>query len=462
MPCCSPRDRSGADRELRCHRRAGNTNGRRRDYPGGHARDIARFQRGAAAWRHAGCLGGGARRLPCRTQPGRGALRLTARPGGAPASRRAPSRPSPPPPSCARAWPTPGSIIGLARYRQGAVEDAKTAMRQALQAQPGHAAAPPISARFMRITGELEAAEALLREALARDPHDAGARLNLVAELLQEERPAEALALLDEAIRPPTISPPRRHWHLQRALALLQLGRPDRGADRARRIRRARPRAAGSCAAAALARPAAGARRGTARRCARRGAGDGGRARAMGPDGRARTQHHGALRPREILVGPGRRRHALSRIGARAMRCCRPIQPFSRAGARAPSSTPTIATFTPQRVCRRRRAPRNADPAPVFIVGMPRSGTTLVEQILGRARAGAWRRRAAGARAGLRRRSAAATTAEVGAPHRRARRTRRSTRRPRRYLADLHALAPDKTRIVDKMPGNYLYLGLSR
>ena len=29
-----------------------------------------------------------------------------------------------------------------------------------------------------------------------------------------------------------------------------------------------------------------------------------------------------------------------------------------------------------------------------------------------------------------------------------------------RYLADLHALAPDKTRIVDKMPGNYLYLGL--
>jgi hypothetical protein len=29
-----------------------------------------------------------------------------------------------------------------------------------------------------------------------------------------------------------------------------------------------------------------------------------------------------------------------------------------------------------------------------------------------------------------------------------------------RYLADLHALAPDRTHIVDKMPGNYLYLGL--
>jgi hypothetical protein len=28
------------------------------------------------------------------------------------------------------------------------------------------------------------------------------------------------------------------------------------------------------------------------------------------------------------------------------------------------------------------------------------------------------------------------------------------------YLAALHALAPDKSRVVDKMPGNYLYLGL--
>ena len=28
------------------------------------------------------------------------------------------------------------------------------------------------------------------------------------------------------------------------------------------------------------------------------------------------------------------------------------------------------------------------------------------------------------------------------------------------YLAELKGLAPDKTRIVDKMPGNYSYLGL--
>ena len=28
------------------------------------------------------------------------------------------------------------------------------------------------------------------------------------------------------------------------------------------------------------------------------------------------------------------------------------------------------------------------------------------------------------------------------------------------YLAELHALAPDKTRIVDKMPGNYFWTGI--
>ncbi len=41
----------------------------------------------------------------------------------------------------------------------------------------------------------------------------------------------------------------------------------------------------------------------------------------------------------------------------------------------------TIATFTPERTCRRRPTAKGSD-LPVFIVGMPRSGTTLVEQII--------------------------------------------------------------------------------
>jgi Tfp pilus assembly protein PilF len=91
-------------------------------------------------------------------------------------------------------WPEAWVKYGLARYRQRYIEDAKIAMRQALLSEPGHAAAAANLGAFMRITGEAEAGEALLRDSLARAPENAGARLNLIAELLQEERPADALA----------------------------------------------------------------------------------------------------------------------------------------------------------------------------------------------------------------------------------------------------------------------------
>jgi Flp pilus assembly protein TadD len=55
-------------------------------------------------------------------------------------------------------------------------------MVRALRAQRGHAAATTNLAALSRLTGGYETAETLLREALARNPNDAGARLNLVAE----------------------------------------------------------------------------------------------------------------------------------------------------------------------------------------------------------------------------------------------------------------------------------------
>jgi hypothetical protein len=102
----------------------------------------------------------------------------------------------------------------------------------------------------------------------------------------------------------------------------------------------------------------------------------------------------------------------------------------------------------------------NADPAPVFIVGMPRSGTTLCEQILAAHRDvhGAGERSDLGwahaalagglddAEAVRRVASLDAATLDAAAG---------------RYLADLHHLAPDKARVVDKMPGNYRFLGLA-
>ena len=114
---------------------------------------------------------------------------------------------------------------GVARYRQGAIEDAKTAMRQVLLFAPDHAVAISNLAAFMRISGQSDAAENLLRRQLTQKADDIGARLNLVADLLQEERAAEALALLEEGGTSNGDQRAVRHWHLQKALALLQLRR---------------------------------------------------------------------------------------------------------------------------------------------------------------------------------------------------------------------------------------------
>ena len=91
-------------------------------------------------------------------------------------------------------------------------------------------------------------------------------------------------------------------------------------------------------------------------------------------------------------------------------------------------------------------------------MGMPRSGTTLAEQIL----AAHPQAHGAGERSALGRlawrlgggegpeavaRIAALDQATLDAE-------------AAAYLKDLHALAPDKARIVDKMPGNYLYAWL--
>jgi Tfp pilus assembly protein PilF len=58
-------------------------------------------------------------------------------------------------------------------------------MRQALARAPGHQAAAANLGAFMRISGQPDGAEALLRASLARQPNNAGARLNLAADLLQ-------------------------------------------------------------------------------------------------------------------------------------------------------------------------------------------------------------------------------------------------------------------------------------
>jgi tetratricopeptide (TPR) repeat protein len=347
----------------------------------------------------------------------------------------------------APAWADAWVNLGLALYRQGSIDAAKLAMREALKHAPGHAAATSNLAAFMRLTGEAEAAEAMLRESLARAPEAAGARLNLAAELLQQGRGAEALALLgDEA---PTAPAALRQWHLTRISALLQLGRAE-----AARAALAAFEALGAvppdlaplldCRQMLLAQLEGDAPR--AQAAARQMAAA---IERMGPQAvpEHRIMAHYDLAKfwseqgdRPAAFAQWQAGHALLRAG----------QPFSRDRFLA-FIEGTIAAFDAARFAQGARA-SNRDPAPVFVTGMPRSGTTLCEQILAAHREvhGAGERLALGQTAQalggpqvIAAMDAAALDEAAG-----------------RYLAELRDLAPGKTRIVDKMPSNELHLGL--
>jgi tetratricopeptide (TPR) repeat protein len=354
-------------------------------------------------------------------------------------------------PGWADAWVN----LGLARYRQGAMGAAKQAMREALRVAPGHAAATANLGAFLRLTGEAEESEALLRETLARTPEAVGVRLNLVADLLQRERGAEALALLESATALPQALPALRQWHLARALVLLQLGRA------------AEARAAlGDFTAlgpvppelaplfhwrqvllAQLEHDERGARQAASEMAAA--------IETMGPNAvpEHRIMAHYDLAQFWSSRGDRAATFAHWQEGHRLLRLS---QPFSR-DALAGFIEANIAAFDAARFAQGPRA-KNRDAAPVFIVGMPRSGTSLCEQILAAHRDvhGAGERTALGgafARLGGNADGAAARIAALDAAA--------WDEAAQKYLTELHALAPGKSRVVDKMPGNELYLGIA-
>jgi Tfp pilus assembly protein PilF len=344
---------------------------------------------------------------------------------------------------------------GIARYRQGAIEDAKTAMRQALRHAPGHPAAVGNLGAFMRITGEPEAAETMLRQTLAAEPGNAGARLNLAADLLQEERAADALALLEQTDPPTDHIPARRHWFLQKSLALLQLRRPAEARPILREL-------------ALLGIPPEitplwhwrhvllGLAEGHTTIAREEAANMEASLGAMGPEAVLEHQIMARYDLAKFWSGQGEHARAFAQW-QEGHHLLRRIQPFSRED-HAGFIDANITYLNRDRFTRGPRA-TNHDRAPVFIVGMPRSGTTLCERILAAHSQvhGAGERPALGllfgrlsgtleSSAGVQRIAALdGATLDAAAAF---------------YLTELHALAPAKSRIVDKMPGNYLSLGL--
>ncbi len=318
--------------------------------------------------------------------------------------------------------------LGVAAYRNGDIFAAKQAMREALRVAPGHHAAAANLGSFMRLTGEPEAGEKLLMETVAGSADAAAARINLAAELLQEDRVTEALTLLEAPF------PAEMHQHaaLQRALALIKLRRVEEALAMIEALGTLPP---------AL-EPLKQWRLVLA---ARMRGNDAEAVQAAGVMARA-LQAPGIVPEHRIMA-----EYDLARfypqtndlISAfshwqKGHDLLAKTQPFSRAEHERFVDA-TIELFSATRLAGPRTA--NIDPAPIFIVGMPRSGTTLAEQIIG------------GASRCLRRRRAQCLSAAFG-PARRlghgARRSSGSPRSTRRRLTaprsdisrELHALAP--------------------
>ena len=350
-------------------------------------------------------------------------------------------------------WANGWVELGAVQYGRRQVEAAKSSLRRALEVEPGHRAARALLVVYLLVSGETEAADALLRETVALQPDNAGARLTLVTTLLHQERAPEALTLL-EAAAVPANHVQAREWEAQRATALVSCGRLPEA-----RAALAASRAFGPCPPAQEPRlllPAALL------------------ARAEGDVARAEEHARAMAEALQAKEVPEQQRVEMSfdlgtfwarqRRPAEAMRLWQAAhgllslrEPFSRA-EHAAFLDGSIAALDRDRLTTGARA-SNADPAPLFIVGMPRSGTTLCHQILAAHRHvhgagervalvncfGQVARGAEAAQAPAR--LAALGTAELDAM-------------AEDYLAALHALAPGRPRIVDKMPGNYMLVGL--
>ena len=130
---------------------------------------------------------------------------------------------------------------------------------------------------------------------------------------------------------------------------------------------------------------------------------------------------------------------------------------YAEAGTlRAIARIPRV--FTPELMAARKDL-GDRSPVPVFVVGMPRSGTTLVEQTLA-SHAAVF---GAGERSELSKAIRRLRAEPLGVVYPEAVRSMTGEALQRmgaEYVAALRALSANAVRIVDKTPGNFLYVGL--
>jgi tetratricopeptide (TPR) repeat protein len=333
---------------------------------------------------------------------------------------------------------------GLGLLREGRTGPAIEAFRSALRAAPRAAGIHAALGQALLVAARPDEAAAALARAVELAPERADVRILLGAALGNAGRVEEALGAFDGV---PAGAPAHRDALVARAVVLEQAGRHDEGYD---------------AITAALAQGTVGYEAAFA-------------FALLGP--RKGKGAEAVARIEEVLADPGtlRPRQAESlhfqagRILDRLERWDEAFAHYSAGNRLRPSASDVdafgaqvdriIATFSAEALARLPRARHGSD-VPVFIVGMPRSGTTLTEQIL----AAHPQVHGAGELPTLQRvvELAPAMTGKAAPwPECAARLGQGGVDTlAGRYLAEVTPLAPEALRITDKMPQNFLSLGL--
>ncbi len=338
--------------------------------------------------------------------------------------------------------------LGRALVRLDRIGEAVQAYAQAVGCRAGPQAETELAVLFA-LRGEPARAAAALDAVLARHPDHAEARIRLATLLLEEGRHQAVLELLGP---PPPAGAAGAQWRAQKSFALLLDGQVP-------------------AARAVLPRMRSGGRSDilvvTQHMRLALGEGDTQAVTALAAElaaladdpGRARladrVEAHFQLGGLHAAAAPDR----AMRHWSAGHRLLSAAQPFSRAGHHALLRA-TAAAFGRDRF---EGGPTSGehDPAPVFIVGHPRTGTTLAEHILAAHPAV----HGAGERLALLQavQRLAGNTLDPATPGRAAGLDGRSLAvEALAYLDALKAEAPPGTaRIVDKMPANAMQLGFA-
>jgi tetratricopeptide (TPR) repeat protein len=337
------------------------------------------------------------------------------------------------------------SLLGVLLCRQGKVDEAVAAHRHAIRAKPDYAEAYSNLGIALRLQNKFDEAVVAFKDAIRLQPDDADLHANLGRALHEQNKIDEAVEVFRHAVN---LKPDFAEAHNNLGLSLRTLGRLSEGrAALEEAVRLAPSNAAYRRSLGETARFVAGDTRLAAMELMARDSG------SLSVD--ERIDLHFALG--KAYEDLGRHAEAFWQwLDGNALK----RRHIVYNEAETLETLQWMQTAFPSEVFRGRSNAGHPSTVPIFILGMPRSGTTLIEQILAshpQVFAGGELPHLTSAVNGMRR----TVDGSSGLPQLGLSLTDSDIRDlGARYLTDTTRLATTATRITDKMPANFRFVGL--